>query len=82
MLITVLDTNDNRPLFQRSSYTIPVGEDTGGGLLIERIQATDKDTGENAQLTYSIVSGNGKGTLARLFYQHSSGLASTSKNSN
>ena len=58
--ITVLDENDNKPQFSRSSYTVDVSEDIdpSGNPVIAEIVATDADEGANSQIRYSITGGN------------------------
>ncbi len=58
--ITVLDENDNKPQFSRSSYTVDVSEDIdpSGNPVIAEIVATDADEGANALIRYSITGGN------------------------
>ncbi|XP_013367580.1 PREDICTED: protocadherin beta-7, partial [Chinchilla lanigera] len=53
--ITVLvsDVNDNAPTFTQSSYTLFVPENNSPALHIGTISATDRDSGTNAQVTYS-----------------------------
>ncbi|KAK2161264.1 hypothetical protein LSH36_119g03060 [Paralvinella palmiformis] len=58
--ITVLDENDNRPQFTRSSYMVEVSEDIDptGSPVIAEIKAIDADAGANGLVRYSITSGN------------------------
>ncbi|XP_053422638.1 protocadherin beta-16 [Nycticebus coucang] len=55
--ITVLvsDINDNAPAFTQTSYTLFVGENNSPALHIGTISATDRDSGTNAQVTYSLL---------------------------
>ncbi|XP_012662424.1 protocadherin beta-5 [Otolemur garnettii] len=55
--ITVLisDVNDNAPAFTQTSYTLFVGENNSPALHIGTISATDRDSGTNAQVTYSLL---------------------------
>ncbi|XP_050796181.1 protocadherin Fat 3 isoform X5 [Gopherus flavomarginatus] len=59
--ITVLDINDNPPVFERRDYLVTVPEDTSPGTKILAVFATSKDIGTNAEITYLIRSGNEKG---------------------
>lgn len=59
--ITVLDINDNPPVFERRDYLITVPEDTLPSAEIISVFATSKDIGTNAEITYFIRSGNEKG---------------------
>ncbi|XP_061196147.1 protocadherin Fat 4-like [Saccostrea echinata] len=52
--ITLLDVNDNNPMFGKPDYQYTVTEnDVNPPPLI--VSATDRDQGENAQLTYSLI---------------------------
>lgn len=53
--ITVLDDNDNCPLFTRASENLQLEiSDTEMGDVVTKVLATDLDSGENGDLTYSI----------------------------
>ncbi|NXG99264.1 CELR2 protein, partial [Loxia leucoptera] len=56
--VTVLDVNDNPPVFERDEFDIFVEENCPIGLVVARITATDPDEGTNAQIMYQIVEGN------------------------
>ncbi|KAM6148977.1 LOW QUALITY PROTEIN: protocadherin beta-6-like [Erethizon dorsatum] len=55
--ITVLvsDVNDNTPTFTQTSYTLFVPENNSPALHIGSVSATDRDSGTNAQVTYSLL---------------------------
>ncbi|XP_012604412.2 protocadherin beta-6 [Microcebus murinus] len=55
--ITVLvsDVNDNAPAFSQPSYTLFVPENNSPALHIGSVSATDRDSGANAQVTYSLL---------------------------
>ncbi|XP_069340238.1 protocadherin beta-10 [Eulemur rufifrons] len=55
--ITVLvsDINDNAPAFTQTSYTLFVQENNSPALHIGSVSATDRDSGTNAQVTYSLL---------------------------
>ncbi|PVD28341.1 hypothetical protein C0Q70_10928 [Pomacea canaliculata] len=55
VLVTVLDVNDNSPVFNKSNYRLLV-KDNETNTFGETINASDADEGENAVLTYSCVS--------------------------
>uniref|UniRef100_A0A3Q3LUN9 Protocadherin-16 n=1 Tax=Mastacembelus armatus TaxID=205130 RepID=A0A3Q3LUN9_9TELE len=55
--ITLLDINDNLPLFEHSIYRTAVWEGQVF-LYFEQVLASDADSGMNGQVEYSIVSGN------------------------
>lgn len=53
--ITVLDVNDNAPKFEKSLASFRVTENAINGTAIFRANATDADAGDNAKVTYSLV---------------------------
>ncbi|GAB0180761.1 protocadherin Fat 3 [Grus japonensis] len=59
--ITVLDINDNPPVFERRDYLVTVPEDTSPGTEVLSVFATSQDIGTNAEIAYVIRSGNEKG---------------------
>ncbi|NXN10050.1 CAD23 protein, partial [Indicator maculatus] len=56
--VTVLDVNDNRPIFLQSSYEVSVPEDIPAASSIVQVKATDADEGINGRVWYRIVKGN------------------------
>ncbi|KAE8623202.1 hypothetical protein XENTR_v10005537 [Xenopus tropicalis] len=58
VLVTVLDVNDNAPVFAREELEVKVFENSPLGPPLARITATDPDEGPNAQIMYQIVEGN------------------------
>ncbi len=54
--ISVTDINDNAPIFSRQQYETTVSEHAEVGTNVIDVMATDKDDGENAIVTYHIVS--------------------------
>nr|XP_033813815.1 cadherin EGF LAG seven-pass G-type receptor 1 isoform X2 [Geotrypetes seraphini] len=56
--ITVLDINDNPPVFEKDELDIYVEENSPIGSIVARVTATDPDEGSNAQIMYQIVEGN------------------------
>ncbi|XP_030127331.4 protocadherin-23 [Taeniopygia guttata] len=61
VLITVLDVNDNPPVFSSSEYHVHVKESIPIGSHITEVSAKDCDAGTNAEITYAIISGNDRG---------------------
>ncbi|XP_044278782.1 protocadherin beta-16-like [Varanus komodoensis] len=53
ILINVLDTNDNFPQFTQSLYEAKLQENSPLGTLVTRVEASDKDFGSYAEITYS-----------------------------
>ncbi|XP_028277727.1 protocadherin-16 [Parambassis ranga] len=61
--ITISDINDNAPTFlPSSSESLLLPEVTKMGTVIYRIQATDKDSGHNGQLSFDLVSAGAAGS--------------------
>ncbi|KAM6270168.1 protocadherin-23 [Porphyrio hochstetteri] len=58
VLITVLDVNDNAPVFSSPEYHVHVKEGIPVGSHITEVSAADCDAGANAEITYAIISGN------------------------
>ncbi|KAI4814272.1 hypothetical protein KUCAC02_003474, partial [Chaenocephalus aceratus] len=58
LTILVLDVNDNAPVFQRRDYAVTVPEDVAVGTEVLRVMATSVDIGPNADIAYTIRSGN------------------------
>nr|XP_031839456.1 cadherin-related tumor suppressor-like [Nomia melanderi] len=50
--VTVLDVNDNPPIFQQSDYVIALNESAPVGTRVLTVHATDKDSEDNSKLTY------------------------------
>lgn len=55
--ITISDSNDNVPKFIDADYNFVATENQPIGTSVGRVQATDSDNGTNAQLVYSVMSG-------------------------
>ncbi|NWW41666.1 PCDG7 protein, partial [Panurus biarmicus] len=51
--VTVLDANDNAPVFSQAEYTVRVPEDVPVGSVLITVAATDADEGLNGQVKYS-----------------------------
>lgn len=56
--VTILDINDNTPVFSESIFTVTVSESLPVGSRFLNVTASDADIGDNALLTWSIMSGN------------------------
>ncbi|XP_067113778.1 protocadherin Fat 3 [Osmerus mordax] len=67
LTVVVLDVNDNAPVFLRRDYAVTVPEDVALGTEVLRVTASSADMGPNAEISYSIGSGNelGKFTIDR-----------------
>ncbi|XP_071426658.1 protocadherin gamma-A6-like [Pithys albifrons albifrons] len=51
--VTVLDVNDNAPVFSQAEYTVHVPEDVPVGFVLVTVIATDGDDGVNGHVKYS-----------------------------
>ncbi|XP_041034757.1 protocadherin-23 [Carcharodon carcharias] len=60
ILMTVLDFNDNSPVFNSLEYHVEVLESTPVKHKLIQVSAYDHDQGVNADIKYSIISGNEK----------------------
>jgi protocadherin Fat 1/2/3 len=59
--ITVLDVNDNRPMFSQVSYNAMINEAATENEQVVSVRAFDDDSGDNGRITYRIKSGDRKG---------------------
>lgn len=73
--INVQDTNDNDPIFEQANMTIWVDENEPAGTSVTRVTARDRDSGENAYISYSIANLND----VPFDIDHFSGVIRTSK---
>ncbi|CAG04741.1 unnamed protein product [Tetraodon nigroviridis] len=59
LVITILDENDNRPVFTRTSYTAEIKENSAAGTTVTVLNgpvlAKDNDTGANAVVKYKLL---------------------------
>ena len=74
--ITVANTRDHTPVFNQTSYTVKVCENTTIGSMILGVSATDPDIGTFGQVTYSINTTNG--CIGCLFINTTTGIISSS----
>ncbi|XP_030650023.1 cadherin-8 [Chanos chanos] len=58
--VTLTDINDNPPKFTRGLYEFVIPENLPIGKPGGKVEANDRDIGENARSTYSIIAGNDK----------------------
>uniref|UniRef100_A0AAY4EM86 Protocadherin-16 n=1 Tax=Denticeps clupeoides TaxID=299321 RepID=A0AAY4EM86_9TELE len=62
--VTIADVNDNAPRFlPSSSESLLLPEATKMGTVVYRIQAEDRDSGPNGQLSFDLVSAGGQRTF-------------------
>lgn len=76
VLVSVLDVNDEVPTFSKLRYTASVNEHAQNGTSVFRVVAYDSDIGSNADISYSVLSGNG---LHWFNIESTSGLITTAK---
>ncbi|XP_014187004.2 protocadherin beta-16-like [Haplochromis burtoni] len=65
ILITVLDVNDNAPVFTQQTYKATVTENSPKGTVVATVTASDADQGSNSKITYSIT--NTLGNVKKMF---------------
>uniref|UniRef100_A0A3Q0R9D3 Cadherin domain-containing protein n=1 Tax=Amphilophus citrinellus TaxID=61819 RepID=A0A3Q0R9D3_AMPCI len=63
--VTVLDANDNAPVFTKPVYKATITENSPAGTSIITVSASDKDGGSNGEISYAIS--NSKRRLSDLF---------------
>uniref|UniRef100_A0A672QZX2 Protocadherin Fat 1-like n=1 Tax=Sinocyclocheilus grahami TaxID=75366 RepID=A0A672QZX2_SINGR len=61
--VSILDINDNPPVFERREYTATIAEDILVGTQVLRVHAASRDTEAGAEITYSIINGNERGAF-------------------
>ncbi|XP_029021003.1 protocadherin alpha-8-like isoform X17 [Betta splendens] len=52
--VTVLDINDNMPVFTEDNYSVRLEENAPVGTTVMRVNATDLDEGSNGEVSYSL----------------------------
>uniref|UniRef100_A0A8C2JDF4 Cadherin-23 n=1 Tax=Cyprinus carpio TaxID=7962 RepID=A0A8C2JDF4_CYPCA len=57
LTITILDINDNPPVFNPSSFTVHLPENSPTGVVVTQLSASDADGGSNGWLQYRLDSG-------------------------
>ncbi|KAI5099594.1 protocadherin Fat 4, partial [Silurus meridionalis] len=63
IFITVLDINDNNPVFTKPIYKVKVHENASIGTKITTVVAADEDEGANSEVAYSIVNHDGNSAI-------------------
>lgn len=58
VLITISDSNDNPPKYERDAYTTAVNEGALPGTVLVTLVSKDADSGINAEVTYYITEGD------------------------
>uniref|UniRef100_A0A4W5NWP6 FAT atypical cadherin 1a n=1 Tax=Hucho hucho TaxID=62062 RepID=A0A4W5NWP6_9TELE len=62
--VSVLDINDNPPVFEHREYVAGVSEDVAVGTQLLRVHAASRDVEANGEIAYAIVSGNEHGMFS------------------
>ncbi|XP_053189417.1 cadherin-23 isoform X2 [Scomber japonicus] len=57
LTVTILDQNDNPPVFSPSSFSVRLPENSPTGVVVTQLSATDADSGANGWLMYRLESG-------------------------
>ncbi|XP_076467630.1 cadherin-related tumor suppressor-like [Babylonia areolata] len=63
--IDITDVNDNPPVFDQSEYVTHIKEGTSVDTSVIRVEATDFDIGENAQIDYFLTDSSGQFQIDR-----------------
>ncbi|XP_066887885.1 protocadherin alpha-10 isoform X4 [Kogia breviceps] len=71
--ITVLDVNDNAPVFDKAVYRIKLLENARNGTLVIRLNASDLDEGSNGHIVYSFATDVSSNTEASFRIDSNSG---------
>ncbi|XP_028444838.1 protocadherin gamma-A1 isoform X13 [Perca flavescens] len=69
--VTVLDANDNAPVFSKPVYKASITENSVIGTLVTKVSASDADKGSNGEVIYVI--GNSIDTVSKLFHINGEG---------
>ena len=54
-VLSIIDENDNSPIFTMDSYIVPVSESVRMGVVVYEVEATDRDKGKNGEVAYSVI---------------------------
>ncbi|XP_026165849.1 cadherin-23 [Mastacembelus armatus] len=57
LTVTILDQNDNPPVFSPSSFSVRLPENSPTGVVVTQLSASDADSGSNGWLMYRLESG-------------------------
>ncbi|XP_037403039.1 protocadherin gamma-C5-like isoform X11 [Pygocentrus nattereri] len=55
IVVSVLDVNDNPPIFTQPFYSVYVKENSAAGSILCSVSASDPDQAENAKVSYSVL---------------------------
>lgn len=71
--VTIVDENDNSPVFQQAHYSARVVQNSTIGTQVVQVSATDADDGDNSRVSYSFLSNDVQTYFA---IDHTSGIVS------
>ena len=57
-MFNITDSNDHGPIFSQTSYNVTIEENYFGILSSLVVNASDQDSGDNGDVTYTIVGGS------------------------
>ncbi|XP_038849864.1 protocadherin gamma-A3-like isoform X5 [Salvelinus namaycush] len=69
--VTVLDANDNAPVFTQPVYKASITENSPKGIYLTTVSASDADKGSNGEVSYSIS--NNMDSVSDIFHIHANG---------
>ncbi|CAC5396085.1 FAT4 [Mytilus coruscus] len=58
LIVTVIDVNDNNPIFSRAIYDVKIDRFIAAGTVIAKVHATDSDKDYNSKIDFFIIDGN------------------------
>jgi hypothetical protein len=64
-MITIMDINDNKPIFSRPIYDVKIDRYIPASTIITTVHATDLDQDLNAKIDFFIIEGNYKHLMMR-----------------
>ncbi|XP_034086735.1 protocadherin gamma-C5-like [Gymnodraco acuticeps] len=70
IVVTVLDNNDNVPVFKKPFYNVTIHENNVAGSVIVKVEATDADEGVNGEIAYAFAEHTPQALLS-IFHLHS-----------
>ena len=77
--VTILDDNDNKPIFKQAFYNVTINEDITLGTVIAEVTATDIDKGPNGEIIYRLSPNNNNDTKLTYAIDASTGQLSVIK---
>lgn len=69
-MITIIDVNDNTPVFIHNEYKIEAVENWPEAMVLTRVYAEDKDKGLNADIRYSLSPEDNPCKFSGFTYRH------------